>query len=415
MKEKETDYKSTGYIRPALIIVIVINLLIFSASIALIVINLTITNRNNTSCSNDVVTIKQSILLGDRIRYDTDTKNFDLYSPNNKGKSILKGKIGLQVDNKYLSKIDVSYTDSGSVETKFISTLPSYVSVDQSLKITTEVENSNGYEITCNHYDWKFDNQIDSNFQKFEDCFSLGNANWYGGAESYIQQFWPINNQTYQPYKPYLTGLFGTSSAVMERYWLSSNGVAIIINQSIPLFVSMNTSNICFLASSKYPYSDKQIIKLSYEICNIKYDTGDQNYLQTLHLAMINKYFSKPSGLPDDLMLRRPIWSTWATFKKDISDSIIIKFANDILANNYSHCQIEIDDKWQTRYGDFDFDKAKFPNMTQFIGQLNNLGFRTTLWVHPFANVDSKNFLNTDHISYWVKVPGPGLPSLTSW
>ena len=39
------------------------------------------------------------------------------------------------------------------------------------------------------------------------------------------------------------------------------------------------------------------------------------------------------------------------------------------------------DDKWQTEYGDFTFDKFKFPLMQGLIQRLNNLGFRTTLWV----------------------------------
>jgi alpha-glucosidase (family GH31 glycosyl hydrolase) len=56
-------------------------------------------------------------------------------------------------------------------------------------------------------------------------------------------------------------------------------------------------------------------------------------------------------------------------------------FAQEINAYNYSNCQLEIDDKWQTLYGDFTFDDSKFPNMRSFIQSINDLGFRTTLWV----------------------------------
>jgi alpha-glucosidase (family GH31 glycosyl hydrolase) len=86
-------------------------------------------------------------------------------------------------------------------------------------------------------------------------------------------------------------------------------------------------------------------------------------------------------------MIKSPIWSTWANFKARINDVNVKEYALDILANNYTHSQIEIDDKWQTEYGDFTFDTKKFPNIANFITELNGLGFRTTLWVHPFANI----------------------------
>ena len=90
----------------------------------------------------------------------------------------------------------------------------------------------------------------------------------------------------------------------MERYWLLSAGVAIVVNQSIPLFVSMNKTDICFLASARLPYSDHHILKLQYDICRIENITS-QTYLKDLHLSVLNSYFSKPSDTPDDLMLKR--------------------------------------------------------------------------------------------------------------
>ena len=92
-------------------------------------------------------------------------------------------------------------------------------------------------------------------------------------------------------------------------------------------------------------------------------------------------------------MIKSPIWSTWANFKARINDVNVKEYALDILANNYTHSQIEIDDKWQTEYGDFTFDTKKFPNIADFITELNGLGFRTTLWVHPFANIVLEFFL----------------------
>lgn len=101
-------------------------------------------------------------------------------------------------------------------------------------------------------------------------------------------------------------------------------------------------------------------------------------------------------------MMKRPIWSTWAYFKKSIDSQNILKFAKDINANNFSNSQLEIDDKWQTFYGDFTFEKIKFVNISKLIKELNSIGFRTTLWMHPFAEFFSSNYRIQSNNKYAV-------------
>ena len=50
---------------------------------------------------------------------------------------------------------------------------------------------------------------------------------------------------------------------------------------------------------------------------------------------------------------------------------------------------MEIDDRWQSAYGDLDFDAAKFPDAPGMVRQLQALGFKVTVWVMPFAQEDS--------------------------
>ena len=51
-------------------------------------------------------------------------------------------------------------------------------------------------------------------------------------------------------------------------------------------------------------------------------------------------------------LFKKPIWTTWARFKVNINQTVIIDFAKDILSNNYPISQLEIDDKWTTEHGD---------------------------------------------------------------
>ena len=196
-----------------------------------------------------------------------------------------------------------------------------------------------------------------------------------------------------------MSGLYDAAASVIERYWLSSSGVALIVDPAVPLFLLKNETNICFLSSGgEWPYTKSDSF-LKYDICSIEKDT--RNYLNTLHLNVLNKYFARPSGVPDELMFKRPIWSTWVYFKKFIDEYQLKQYARDIVANNYTHSQLEIDDKWQTAYGDFKFS-FKFPNMSAIVADLNAMGFRTTLWVHPFANLFSNNYVVMQENLYGV-------------
>lgn len=71
--------------------------------------------------------------------------------------------------------------------------------------------------------------------------------------------------------------------------------------------------------------------------------------------------------------------------------------------------------RWSTMYGDFEFDKKKFPDITGFVSELNALGYRTTLWIHPFTNLDSTNVQNVLYGGRGVRERDSLLAGLTSW
>ena len=50
---------------------------------------------------------------------------------------------------------------------------------------------------------------------------------------------------------------------------------------------------------------------------------------------------------------------------------------------------MEIDDRWQSAYGDLTFDAAKFPDALGMVRQLHAMGFKVTVWVMPFVEESS--------------------------
>lgn len=73
-------------------------------------------------------------------------------------------------------------------------------------------------------------------------------------------------------------------------------------------------------------------------------------------------------------MMRYPIYSTWARYKTNINDQIVLDFMNEILDNKYPISHMEIDDKWEPCYGASVFDTDKFPSIKNLTDKLHSLG-----------------------------------------
>jgi alpha-glucosidase len=70
----------------------------------------------------------------------------------------------------------------------------------------------------------------------------------------------------------------------------------------------------------------------------------------------------------------------------------VLKYANQVIKNGWPAGVLMIDDNWTNFYGQFDFDKVKFPDPGGLISQLHNMGFKVMLWICPFITSDSPVF-----------------------
>ncbi|XP_033633868.1 myogenesis-regulating glycosidase-like [Asterias rubens] len=253
------------------------------------------------------------------------------------------------------------------------------------------------------------------------DCYRLDGAHWYGSAGMFRQR-WPIEkwNQTTQMYASgdvYENWQYYGS--VLDRYWLSSKGVAIRVSHDSPLHVSLNDNDdgmVCFQSTydnSFYPNFEGNLHRLDYTIC-----THDN--VRLVHdgiwreIGIGGGKLIIPSGIPDNRMIRSPIWSTWVRFKISINDSVVMAFADEIVANGFGNSQLEIDDGYNLKYGELNFDPERFPNMQDTVTKLHAKGFRVTLWVHPFANTDTDVYQDGKEKGYWVTKRGQD-EGVTEW
>lgn len=203
---------------------------------------------------------------------------------------------------------------------------------------------------------------------------------WFGGPQQKYQ-YWPIEKLRLNDYS-YVTKE-ADNCAIAERYWLNSEGIFYYVSADTPLFINQTARDLCFVSKLSLPYNIQSQTSFKYE-----YHIGFASNAKAAHMAAVGGFLGKPSGVPDQLMANKPIWSTWAKYKAAIDENIVLEFADTINTNGFTNSQLEIDDLWETCYGSLTFDTAKFSNIKDTVTQIKAKGFRVTLWIHPFINKD---------------------------
>ena len=243
--------------------------------------------------------------------------------------------------------------------------------------VKLEVKNSVDEHSSCQRIKWTptFNHYIP------ETCFSMAEANWYGGS-LLSKQAWPLNKATV-PFQSYqtsdlveYTGESTITGNVLDWFWFSSSGVAVILDSRTPLLISVNESRnnlLCFQASEK-------VIKpvLEYTVCKTANLRKIQRYL-------MSKYVQLPNHVPEDSFFLKPSWSTTALFHNVLSQNTLLKYAKDIGDNGFGKCFLEIIDLENSYVKDDVFSTTLFPNSHQMVMYLKEYGFKTYLGVSAFV------------------------------
>lgn len=283
----------------------------------------------------------------DLVELDVTSRGFAVR--NHDGTEVLRGSLAVNTHSRAIG-VDCSAGDERSNSLCY--------RWDNIAEVEVSVVESDG-PFSCVHVAWE---TLVANIP-LRDCYTLDGAHWYGSAGMFYQR-WPIEKWN-QTTRIYVSGDMYANwqyyGSVLDRYWLSSKGVAIRVSHDSPLHVSVNANDdgmLCFQSTydnSFYPNSEGNPHHLDYTIC-----THDN--VRLVHDAIWREIglgggkLIVPTGLPDNRMIRAPIWSTWVRFKISINDSVVTDFADEIVANGFGNSQLEIDDGYNLNYGEFSFD-----------------------------------------------------------
>lgn len=199
---------------------------------------------------------------------------------------------------------------------------------------------------------------------------------WYGGGfqGDRAPQVFPLNRARIEPRR-----FLADGNTQGTPFWYTTKGIALWIRTPHDFAYSIN-SGTAGLLSLEMPGTSE----LAYDVllaANIR-DV----------VRLVTKEIGWPVSTPPAAYFRLPIYTTWVEHKTGVSQVKVLEYAKAIRENDLPAGVIEIDDNWESKYGDQQFNTAKFPDPRAMVTELHKMGFRVTLWVHPFVNTDSETF-----------------------
>ena len=192
------------------------------------------------------------------------------------------------------------------------------------------------------------------------------------------------------------------------------------LNQTMPLYVSNkgryiwsdNPFKISFVGDGTIKMDGKDIILV---------EAGKTLKDAYMH-AMKNHFPFDGRPLPEKFF-ETAQYNSWMEFIYDPTQEGILDYAKNIIKHGFEPGILIIDEGWHGRYGNWEFDPAKFPKPKEMVDELHEMGFIVLLWVCPLVCPDGRFFithtfpsLNPEGTSGEIFLrTAKGTPAIVNW
>uniref|UniRef100_A0A672LAA3 SITS-binding protein-like n=1 Tax=Sinocyclocheilus grahami TaxID=75366 RepID=A0A672LAA3_SINGR len=323
-------------------------------------------------------------------------------------------------EDKTFAEIDVENVGNTDIEvpfvrnmcwlnkTEFCYTWDSVAEVKISLESSEEDSDTECYSVTWTPIHCHVD---------LKDCFSMVNISWYGGASVHAPS-WPINdaNISMQPFT--VSDLRDNPSgfgSVLERYFLGSSGVSVLVAPNIPLHVGMESRQQFCLQT---PPSMERM-PLQYTVC-----VGHN--IRAVHQESMQQLSTARRELPNMDVLWLPFWKLLANVDSGAKlERELRTFSNRLKRHHLGEGVVSLDEHSTALLASMDHSylnskKRMSKRQTRDLPFVKLLNISITL--SPYLSVDSQQFqtsIQEGIEDYWLSLPsgpqGRPVPLLTQW
>jgi alpha-glucosidase (family GH31 glycosyl hydrolase) len=114
--------------------------------------------------------------------------------------------------------------------------------------------------------------------------------------------------------------------------------------------------------------------------------------------------------------IAKPLWNSWAQFYTKVDQASLLAYAQGLHDQRLGGNTIQLDDKWESNYGNLTFDPKTFPDPRVMSDRIHDLGFDFGIWVTLWINLDSVNYrYAADHGYLLADGVDPAKPCTVHW
>jgi alpha-glucosidase (family GH31 glycosyl hydrolase) len=144
--------------------------------------------------------------------------------------------------------------------------------------------------------------------------------------------------------------------------------------------------------------------------------------LREVYQHVSRRFFPTAGRIPDATLFDHPQYNTWIELTYNQNQKDVLHYARAAIANGFPAGVLMIDEGWAKTYGDWDFDRGRFPDPNAMVKELHSLGFKVMLWVCPYITPAGPFYkdLWLDHTregrTIWIQnANNPSQPAIMEW
>ncbi len=237
--------------------------------------------------------------------------------------------------------------------------------------------------------------------------FDLDSAgHWYGHGEAstpaggpYTDQPWPLDTGAVRDES------FGPASYQMiDPFWYTSSAVGLQVDTGSVMDVSINDAADGlgrFTIAEPGTYSATVFVE------------RNPRDVYRDYIGVVGKPAQSDATYEQ---FEKPMWNSWAQFYTDVDQPSLLEYAEGLHARGLGGHTIQLDDKWESNYGNLTFDASKFPDPRAMSDRIHQMGFDMGLWITLWINLDSTNYqYAVDHGYLLMSKEDASKPCTVTW
>ncbi|MER7690325.1 TIM-barrel domain-containing protein [Streptomyces sp. NPDC097610] len=218
-------------------------------------------------------------------------------------------------------------------------------------------------------------------------------GHWYGHGEAETpsggpgtDQPWPLDSGQVEH-----TGFGPASYNMIDPFWYTSSSTGLRVDTGHTMDVGINSAKD---GLGRFTVDSADTYKATV-------------FVESTPLAVYRDYIGivgKPTQSDAGYeQYEKPLWNSWAQFYTKVDQRKLLDYADELHNSGLDGHTIQLDDKWESEYGNLSFDSTTFPDPKAMSQKIHDMGFDFGIWVTLWINLDSDNYQYAADHGYLLK------------